>query len=873
MPRIDEVIDKIARFITANHITTGKEVLELLKKGKSNAAFLHACQQCKPQDQDTLRLIKLLISHHDDLKINVNATKDGFSALLFATVNENLDLYIDLLSAGAEDKTATTLMSSNFTSASKSIQKLYHEKFLTRYNILLNDFADKRSLPDRETYPNDEENAQFDLTRVIYILNVIQFLMEFQKPETRLQGGLPKNPSPLQLATISNEQMTKNRLLLEKLCLTIQNLSSTLRIKYSKFFSPAPFTWITFDQLGGIIIEPAESKVTTIPVLDFDDLIESEDREQKLRLVSSSRQFLNEIGDLQPIIEEAVTDIIEKDLPALKAFFHKIAMSLMKSDQNIDVPPITLAASKCLVGYSNDVHNLIKLINLASFSEHIKMSKTSALPSSVLLEGKIKRPHRFEKRFDLSSKMGRHAALRLLQSLGELITGKNFSKFLIDLDPTVDWRTFIVIRDAITHQDEKDYHYKIEQFLQNEEALKQIFGDEFAYFWQRLINLLVLREQKLGAYQFDPKTYWANLFNLECSVKEPAPEEQKASSTVERRVNDQEENEFLDALKTYKAPESVFEQCKGIFSGAFRANKQQIGSILQCFPKKSMGEYYKHLSEILTKATSKPATSESERQRKREEEQLASQRREQERRAKFKGLDSLRAFADRLEVAPQAQHMLNPSKRLDLAIEALENIREFLIDVAYLNPSLAFTTVQDWDNHSKKLHRPALYKLLDDFHELNYAIEYNAGQLLQHLETLRGYKHFKACEFINNNYPALRAFRNYLEHGDPLFDNNNEVWTQSGYRQQQTAPMIIRLVFELLPQLQEIKQRILFTKTAIQEISNPKDEHPGPFVSDKEFQEWTKLSSKSYSPHGFFSLDGGQKDQSIFEAEKEFSYY
>lgn len=75
-----------------------------------------------------------------------------------------------------------------------------------------------------------------------------------------------------------------------------------------------------------------------------------------------------------------------------------------------------------------------------------------------------------------------HAALRRLQILGELITGKNFSKFIIDLDPSTDWRAFIVIRDAITHQDERDLKYRMGQFLSDRVWLQQVFAKDLFEF-------------------------------------------------------------------------------------------------------------------------------------------------------------------------------------------------------------------------------------------------------------------------------------------------------------------------------------------------------------------------------------------------------
>lgn len=115
-----------------------------------------------------------------------------------------------------------------------------------------------------------------------------------------------------------------------------------------------------------------------------------------------------------------------------------------------------------------------------------------------------------------------------------------------------------------------------------------------------------------------------------------------------------------------------------------------------------------------------------------------------------------------------------------------------------------------WDEHHKKLGQPNLVSLLLSNPILNDAIEYNAGQLLQLLDTLRGYSEAQFSMLLKNEYEKLRSLRNYIEHGHPLIESYSDPLNMdsphAGKRQTIIAAELISLIYKLAPDLQKIKE-------------------------------------------------------------------
>ncbi|KTC98174.1 hypothetical protein [Legionella erythra] len=833
-----ELIAQIGK-IDFHKIKEGKSIHGLILDYQFEKAFYLACLHCTLDSHETLKFIKILILHQRELGIDLNLKKHPYSALRLAADNGNVNLYYELASAGAEDSEAERILGFKRRKAIASVEPYYCPEFLQGYTSLQGQDIDKFST---------------DAQRVIYILKLIDFLMKYHASESRFKKR-PKHLSPLELQTINDKQDEQNRVLMHKLCEIIQKLSPEIRKKFDKSFESSALSWFSFEHLGGIMIEPSMQKAAMIQ-FSLEAIVGS-DEEGANQLFASAMHFMAEVGDLQLTIPQAVLSIIEQDLPALRRFFLEMANALMTEKPWVALK-LELPASQCLITYVNDIQNLIKLVNL-TYNTNARI-KIPVWPNP-------ESPH-FElvdlrSSFDVSKKLEMHAALRRLQILGELITGKNFSKFIIDLDPSTDWRAFIVIRDAITHQDERDLKYRMGQFLSDRVWLQQVFAKDLFEFGKKLNHLLLAREKTLGQYNYDPALYWQHRLKQEAiAVKQgnsnnnnPGKQEMDAatSSNAPKQALSADENEFIKCLITFKAPNEVIDLCVKLFSGQIETvSKLEKGAILKCLPRKELGDKYKTLGATLDKAIAKPALSLAERGQKRVEEKLASEKKEAEREARFKGLEGIRKLAKYLLEPVKKDQLLNPLKRIEAALESLSDIEEFLIKDGYWIPSLFLNTAAEWDSFHQRDGGMTLAARLVKSPSLNDALEYNIGQILQHLETIKTYKGLASCPLIANHYADLRSFRNYLEHGNPLVDNQNEIYQQQDYREKQTAEMAIRLLLELKPFLNQERIRI---ET---ERANAKDWHPGSLVTPKEDEEWTKVCG-----HGalFFSgsVSGSKK--------------
>ena len=167
--------------------------------------------------------------------------------------------------------------------------------------------------------------------------------------------------------------------------------------------------------------------------------------------------------------------------------------------------------------------------------------KESFTPHIAVIGTPPPRGKEYQQKFDLSKKSGLHAALRRLQVVGELFTGKNFSSELFDLDESIDWRALITIRDGITHQDERDNKEKIDTLLADPASLEKIVGEEISDLWFRLHHILESREKLVGPYDGDAKAHWKKILKAQQEKNAPKMEVEEVEVVTRRVSKDEEE--------------------------------------------------------------------------------------------------------------------------------------------------------------------------------------------------------------------------------------------------------------------------------------------------------------------------------------------
>ncbi|RUR08662.1 ankyrin repeat domain-containing protein [Legionella septentrionalis] len=863
------LLEKIAVLEEKKPLLKSGVIKQLIAKEKYNDAFLVACKHCQSGDMQMLKLIRFLLNDKSIPQIAVDHQDvNTMTAIGYAAQNSNIDLFHLLVYAGAAVlsplnsvnlEPPAEILARKVQVLKQDLAEKYKPEYKNGFNILNKIFANKQLLPEKISLKDEQENEKFDKHRLDFIIQCLQYLTKFQG--SNAFNEWPGYFTAAHASLFQADHVKKCRKILELACQTIENLSPNLRIKYHKHFTPQPFTWVTFSKLGGLAKEPPLINQHAFPLggLSFKEFKENS------TLWDAADHFVKERNDRQQMIEAAIPTVIEKDMPTLLQFFKEIRDSTQNS-ASPPVSPVCLPVIKSLITYVSDhksFENMVKLVSDTTYHAPLTLKYNNKMLSMNLSS---------QNKMDFSSLRDRHAVLRILQMIGELLTSKNFSRFIPKLDETVAWNDLIVIRDCLVHQDEGDNKHKVNEFLQHTDKFEHIVREEFSYFWKKLMYILVSREEKLGRYEYSPEEFWEKILKFHMENTEDKDNTATAvAPAYSRRISIQDEDIFITALKETKTDEATIQFCKDIFAGKEAIpNKTEQGRILSNLPSRSVDKIrYKSLANIFSNACNAKSLSEAERIKKRLDAQAEKLKREALEAAKFKGLDTIRSLARVFLKAPNSKHVLNPVKRIDTAIEAIENIKNFLKDAGYLQTNIPYESLEDWDQYHRLNKRNPLSKILEMNPMLNYAIEYNAGQALQHLDSIRSFKEAAKCPYIQEDYNNLRAFRNYLEHGDPLAEQGfslEQLFPITDLRQQITAPMILNLIFKVLPELNRIKEYMSF-----KEFSN--ESHLFPLVGPEEAQEWEKAFTKGLKNNGFFNHGSNSTLQSSIEPEDGLSMY
>lgn len=166
-------------------------------------------------------------------------------------------------------------------------------------------------------------------------------------------------------------------------------------------------------------------------------------------------------------------------------------------------------------------------------------------------------------------------------------------------------------------------------------------------------------------------------------------------------------------------------------------------------------------------------------------------------------MDTLRSIVEIAKKHQDEGHTLSPLDRINAAIEALDNMREFLTE------ELSILEDYPLQKHGEILALRLLAKPI-----LRAALEYNFGQLVQHLQIIRQLHAYQKNSFLEENYSNLKRLRNYVEHDNAIMmsavssESDSPVVNRTILDSQTLYPMYINLIIGLAPELQQIKMRI-----------------------------------------------------------------
>ena len=814
---------------TAQHT----DFVALLHERKYNEALLLGCKQCVVEDKVQYQLLSILAKYAAVLSIDFNVEESiettnemqqeesipvstGRTPGYYAVKNKNPELYFLLTSSGA--KLSESLESEWLLLNILAMSKIHHnlpKEYTQNTASIANEYS---KLPLKHMQATDPINATYDNQRLICLLRIMSHIMKYHRTLNDI-SYITGTLDLFEQDVFYNFRIIEVRKYLEKISDIIANLSGSFRSQHADLLKP--LSWITLEQLGGVLKVSSGVKfnITTLGNIALGDLLATDNYHKD---IISGTTFAREYSAHDLLVEETIPDLI-KELPVIEQFFRTLYTAQLRPATILT--PVVLPTVRAVTRYFKETQLLVELLNQLG---RITFPKVTA-PSQPIQELSLKFHIDFQgagakaaQKEYLSTKMGRHALLRLLQNLGEIFTGKNtdFSQ----LDETIDFNSLIALRDCISHQDENHNKFYIDALLQDEKKLTQIVEVELPELLKKVERFISARQKRYGDYTGNSKEYWSNVLTVQKTSFAPQQAASSSSSLALRRLQPAREEELMRALEKALAQDCIkLSETREVVLARFEVlldgnspvppTRATIGKAMQPFgalKKHEDGTLFNTLSTIMAETLPlKTKTTVDERNDLRTKIDQEATKRRTEKENRLRGIETIRSLVAQLQQTPEKQHCITPIKRVDAAIDALMNIRTFLEKSGYLNNALPYQDMTAWDEHHKKQGQPNLVSLLLSDPILNDAIEYNAGQLLQLLDTLRTYSEAQFSILLQNEYEELRSLRNYIEHGHPLIvsysDALNMDSPHAGKRQTIIASKLISLIYKLAPDLQKIK--------------------------------------------------------------------
>lgn len=551
-------------------------------------------------------------------------------------------------------------------------------RFDKNLKIIYGNAHNPHRLPSRALH-NDINNAQFDKNRIRANFEIIKFLKAYKKIN---EGYMNQYSTEFEKERYEGITLLTKRNLLVLFCHNLFNASGAFKGKYKNILGPTPFTWETFEHFGSVMIDSSHTRVLVF---------------QNSNNQSKTRNIMLEHHDKENIVEAAIDMIIENDADALMSFFEMLQKHHIDKDSSTVLKPHQFFGIRAITKRLLDTKTLVKLMSLtnnyrlsrAEVNEFANNNSNGGTYGSCL----IRYNHDFSDRYlKLDTKMAVHAALRRIEMIGELLTGKYFSSAWKKHDESVDWDAFDTLRVTIAHQDEGDNRAKINTLISDKVQLISILNTDIPYLHDRLQLLCEERAKHEPVYQQNQAKQFC---------KELIDREQMRCQTVSQAPS---------------APD--------------------------------------------VKPAAKKKLTKAERVLEREKVAIEVAAKNAAREKAFKGLDAARKVAATFKTASVSNALLNPKLRIELALEALTNIAEFMKDTAgvVLDASVETDVILD---------------ALGKNEMLNDAINYNIEQFLQHLERIKEYDFIKAHPLIAKGYDQMRHLRNHVAHGALLLDTED----------------------------------------------------------------------------------------------------
>lgn len=686
-----------------------------------------------------------------------------------------------------------------------SLPTLLKPEYSEELKQLAQFYNDESLLPSKINI-SENENLKYDRYRIEFIISATQFLRTYYcGNNTVFKPGVFLNTHECDFAEGIN--ITNIREILIRISRTIFNISGSVRVKYKDLLKPEPFTWETFEHLGGLMkTRPRDWLAITIRNV-YGDV---------------AKRLMDEFCAEETTIEAALPTIVNNDIQQLWILFSYI-QKVENSEQSLlkTFPLKGFIAIKALTRRIIDLESLIQLLKYADnhitcfdhqdVYDRINRSAENGKLYTIQVDDSDKQ---FQRKINLSSKLGKHAALRRLEMIGELITGKYFSSFIKELDPGTDWGSLVIIRDTIAHQDEGDNGLKISQLIDDNVLFETILGKEMQELFYKLTQVVASRDMNLPKYDNDPNQFWRSIYDHETQQFEIHQKDSLSPVVViEPRTTAENINFIVDELHKNNVSPNIQAQFERILDGSQPIpTTKEMGDLYRYLPSKLADkDLHEKCKSIIVEAI-RPKMSPMQREEARKRNAEEADQRKQNRENLFTGITGIRKLASEFSKKQIPSISLSPLERIESAIASLENIKEFLEQDKFIQANFDFPDIETWSNAQNSETVNCFFARLITDPELSDALEYNAAQLLQQLDRISQYPEAKGHAFLDKeiSYEAMRCLRNWVEHGNHLEDKEQydpgKARTLLRERQKVVGPVMIRLIFELLPTLYSLKK-------------------------------------------------------------------
>lgn len=689
-----------------------------------------------------------------------------------------------------------------------SLPTLVKPEYINDLEKLSKFYEDDNLLPSKIRL-SETENLKYDSHRVEFILQALQFLQKYYcGNNTILKPSVTLNKSATNL--VEGINLVNIRGIIVRISRTIFNISGSVRVKYKDLLAPQPFTWETFEHLGGLMKIRSRDYIAVVLRNVMGDV---------------AKRFADEYREEEKIIEASIPFILNNDIQQLWLLFSYIQKVENKSILPTDKIPLKgFVATKALTRRMVDMESLIQLLKYSdnhvscfSYLDKLILMKQLAKEDTLYLMQVDDVNNTYRRKINLSSKLSRHAALRRLEMIGELITGKNFSSFIKELDPSTDWDAFIAIRDTIAHQDEGDNGYKINQLIHNDVLFEAILGKEMEELFYKLTQVVAFRDQHLPKFNDNIDEFFALVYEHE---KRQFEAQNNAISTpiiiIKPRTTPENIDVIMNALDDNNVSKDIKEKFLAILDGSQPIpSTKEMGILYQYLPSKKIDKDLHLKCRSIIDEAIRPKTTAMQRELTRNNTNQMAKQRKQDKHDKFIGLVEIRKLACEFSKKEILRPGLTRVQRIEAAISSLENIKEFLEQDDFIHANFNFPNFDEWRKTQNTETASELFAGLLADPELNDALEYNVAQLLQQLDRISQFTEAKGHLHLDKEmqYESLRHLRNWVEHGNHLEDKqeynpgeNQDLALQE--RQKVVVPVMIRLIFDLLPDLYQLKDTL-----------------------------------------------------------------